>query len=327
MCGHRRWPGPGPRSGKGTGRTWQPPRTTAATSAAGSTGIHLGPGGPGVRLRRRRRRGRCAPPRGRHRHGARRRGLRRRHGRCLIWWRDGDGDLTDALVDAMTVLDDGGPIWLLTPKAGSSRSRVATATSRRPRRPPGLHATSTFAIAPDWSAHPAGARAAAAADAARHDAEHRRRRRRSRSATSAPDFSLHRHARHAGQAARAARRRPSSSSSSRSRSRAPAPGSCASCGTTSRPSRTPASSCSSSRATRCTRCARGPRRRARLRPAVGLLAARRGRPRLRRVRRGRGRRVRGSFLVDADGRPAVERRQPSGPGAGPRGVPAALAAL
>ena len=36
----------------------------------------------------------------------------------MIWWREDDGDLTDALVDAQTVLDDGGVIWVLTPKAG-----------------------------------------------------------------------------------------------------------------------------------------------------------------------------------------------------------------
>jgi Protein of unknown function (DUF3052) len=36
----------------------------------------------------------------------------------LLWWRDGDGDLVDALVDALTALADGGFIWLLTPKAG-----------------------------------------------------------------------------------------------------------------------------------------------------------------------------------------------------------------
>ncbi len=38
----------------------------------------------------------------------------------LLWWRDGDGDLVDALVDALTPLADGGYIWLLTPKAGRS---------------------------------------------------------------------------------------------------------------------------------------------------------------------------------------------------------------
>ena len=36
----------------------------------------------------------------------------------LLWWRDGDGDLVDALVDALTPLADGGYILLLTPKAG-----------------------------------------------------------------------------------------------------------------------------------------------------------------------------------------------------------------
>ena len=37
----------------------------------------------------------------------------------LLWWRDGDGDLVDALVDALTALADGGTIWLLTPKSGA----------------------------------------------------------------------------------------------------------------------------------------------------------------------------------------------------------------
>src|SRR5262249_59917232 len=36
----------------------------------------------------------------------------------LLWWRDGDGDLVDALMDALTPLADGGYIWLFTPKAG-----------------------------------------------------------------------------------------------------------------------------------------------------------------------------------------------------------------
>ena len=43
----------------------------------------------------------------------------------LLWWRDGDGDLFDALVDALTPLADGGYIWLLTPKAGRAEPRGA----------------------------------------------------------------------------------------------------------------------------------------------------------------------------------------------------------
>lgn len=36
----------------------------------------------------------------------------------LLWFRDEDGDLTDALVDVIGLLEDGGQIWLLTPKTG-----------------------------------------------------------------------------------------------------------------------------------------------------------------------------------------------------------------
>ena len=36
----------------------------------------------------------------------------------LLWWRDDDGDLVDALVDALSDLADGGVVWLLTPKTG-----------------------------------------------------------------------------------------------------------------------------------------------------------------------------------------------------------------
>src|SRR6476661_6004403 len=36
----------------------------------------------------------------------------------LLWFRDEDGDFTDALVDVIGLLEDGGQIWLLTPKTG-----------------------------------------------------------------------------------------------------------------------------------------------------------------------------------------------------------------
>lgn len=36
----------------------------------------------------------------------------------LLWWRDDDGDLVDALMDAITPLADDGVIWVLTPKTG-----------------------------------------------------------------------------------------------------------------------------------------------------------------------------------------------------------------
>jgi hypothetical protein len=36
----------------------------------------------------------------------------------LMWWRDGDGDLVDALMDAITPLAEDGVIWVVTPKTG-----------------------------------------------------------------------------------------------------------------------------------------------------------------------------------------------------------------
>jgi hypothetical protein len=36
----------------------------------------------------------------------------------LLWWREEDGDLADALVDAKAPLADNGFVWLLTPKFG-----------------------------------------------------------------------------------------------------------------------------------------------------------------------------------------------------------------
>jgi Protein of unknown function (DUF3052) len=50
----------------------------------------------------------------------------------LLWWREDDGDLTDALVEATTLLADDGVIWLLTPKTGRGGyiepSEIAEAT-------------------------------------------------------------------------------------------------------------------------------------------------------------------------------------------------------
>ncbi|AWK72180.1 DUF3052 domain-containing protein [Rhodococcus sp. NPDC019627] len=36
----------------------------------------------------------------------------------LLWWRDEDGDLVDALMDAIGPLADDGFVWVLTPKTG-----------------------------------------------------------------------------------------------------------------------------------------------------------------------------------------------------------------
>lgn len=67
----------------------------------------------------------------------------------LLWWREDDGDLTDALVDAITLLADDGVIWLLTPKTGQDGyvepSDIAEATTTA-----GLTQTTTVPGGAEW---------------------------------------------------------------------------------------------------------------------------------------------------------------------------------
>ena len=68
----------------------------------------------------------------------------------LLWYREGDGDLVDALVDAITPLADNGFIWLLTPKRGRDGyvepSDIAEAAPTA-----GLSQTSMATVGADWS--------------------------------------------------------------------------------------------------------------------------------------------------------------------------------
>ena len=76
---------------------------------------------------------------------------------AIIWFRDDDGDLTDFLVDAMTVLEDNGPIWVLTPKSGRP-GHVTHSDIEEAATTSGLHAMTTFPVASDWSATHLGTR-------------------------------------------------------------------------------------------------------------------------------------------------------------------------
>ncbi len=69
----------------------------------------------------------------------------------ILWWRDGDGDLVDALVDGLPNLADGAGIVLLTPKPGRD-GEVDAAEIEEAARTTGLHATGTVNAAPDWAA-------------------------------------------------------------------------------------------------------------------------------------------------------------------------------
>lgn len=68
----------------------------------------------------------------------------------LLWWRDDDGDLVDALVDALGNLADRGAVLLLTPKAGRD-GHVEPSEIVEAALAAGLHGTSTSAAGADWS--------------------------------------------------------------------------------------------------------------------------------------------------------------------------------
>jgi len=69
----------------------------------------------------------------------------------LLWYRAGDDDLADVLVDAIAPLADDGYIWLLTPKRGQDNyvepSDIAEAAAIA-----GLSQTSIATIGHEWAA-------------------------------------------------------------------------------------------------------------------------------------------------------------------------------
>ena len=68
----------------------------------------------------------------------------------LLWWRDDDGDLVDALVDAIAPLTDQGTVVLLTPKPGRP-GHVAPSDIADAAPTAGLAQTSTISAAREWS--------------------------------------------------------------------------------------------------------------------------------------------------------------------------------
>ena len=68
----------------------------------------------------------------------------------ILWWRDGDGDLVDELMDALTYLTETGPIWVLTPKLGRD-GHVESSDIQDAAPIAGLSQTSTAALAQDWA--------------------------------------------------------------------------------------------------------------------------------------------------------------------------------
>jgi hypothetical protein len=69
----------------------------------------------------------------------------------LLWYRDGDGDLFELLVETLSPLADNGVVWLLTPKAGRS-GHVEPSDVAEAAPTAGLQQTSTVNAGKDWSA-------------------------------------------------------------------------------------------------------------------------------------------------------------------------------
>ncbi|MCW2873374.1 DUF3052 domain-containing protein [Actinacidiphila oryziradicis] len=68
----------------------------------------------------------------------------------VLWFREDDGDLTDALVDATSLVDDGAPIILLTPKTGRD-GYVEPSDINEAAQTAGLAQTSSFNAGKDWT--------------------------------------------------------------------------------------------------------------------------------------------------------------------------------
>lgn len=68
----------------------------------------------------------------------------------ILWWREDDGDLVDALVDTLRDLVEGGPVWLFTPKVGRP-GYVEGADIVEAAPIAGLSTTTTSSASADWA--------------------------------------------------------------------------------------------------------------------------------------------------------------------------------
>lgn len=68
----------------------------------------------------------------------------------VLWWREDDGDLIDALVDGLPNLAEGGFIVLLTPKAGRV-GHVDASDIQESTLTAGLHASGSTNAAREWN--------------------------------------------------------------------------------------------------------------------------------------------------------------------------------
>jgi len=68
----------------------------------------------------------------------------------LLWWRDGDGDLVETLIETLGPLAPDGAVWLLTPKPGRD-GHVEPSDIDEAAPTAGLSSTRSTSAAPEWS--------------------------------------------------------------------------------------------------------------------------------------------------------------------------------
>lgn len=68
----------------------------------------------------------------------------------VLWWREEDGDLVDALVDGLSAITSGGVVWLFTPKAGRD-GHVEPSEIGEAARTAGLSSTKSMSAAAEWA--------------------------------------------------------------------------------------------------------------------------------------------------------------------------------
>lgn len=68
----------------------------------------------------------------------------------LLWFRDGDGDLYDALVGAANMFESGGDIWLCTPESGRD-THIEPGDIDDAATTAGLSLTKSISVTRDWT--------------------------------------------------------------------------------------------------------------------------------------------------------------------------------
>lgn len=68
----------------------------------------------------------------------------------VLWFREDDGDLTDALVDATAMIDEGAPVWLMTPKTGRD-GYIEPSDINEAAQTAGLSQTKSINAGKDWT--------------------------------------------------------------------------------------------------------------------------------------------------------------------------------